>query len=101
MLNLLLNKLKVIANIRQIKSHKSMSKHVLSVLIASESTRNQDHDADPASINKTIKEIRKKIVMKAKYLEIWILHLIQKNIVMNLKKLIVVLIITIFSMKVL
>ena len=54
MLNLLLNKLKVIANIRQIKSHKSMSKHVLSALIASESTRNQDHDADPASINKTI-----------------------------------------------
>ena len=60
MLNLLLNKLNIIANIRRIKSHKIMSKHVLSALIASESTRNQDHDADPASINKTIKEIRKK-----------------------------------------
>ena len=60
MLNLLLNKLNIIANIRRIKSHKIMSKHVLSALIASESKRNQDHDADPASINKTIKEIRKK-----------------------------------------
>ena len=38
-----------------------MSKdRLLSVLIASESTKNKDHDADRANINKTIREIRKK-----------------------------------------
>ena len=37
-----------------------MSKdRLLSALIASESTRNEDHDADPANTNKAIKEIRK------------------------------------------
>ena len=40
-------------------------------------------------------------MMKANYLEIWILHLILKKIIMNLIKLLVLLIITIFNMKVL
>ena len=31
----------------------------ISALIASESTRNEDHHADPANVNKTIREIRK------------------------------------------
>ena len=94
MQNSSLNELKVIAKIIGIKGCKS-------ALIASESTRNEDHDADPASINKTIGKIRREIVMKAKYLEILILNLIQKKIIMNLKKLLVLLIITIFNMRVL
>ena len=32
---------------------------LLSALIAPESTKNEDHDADPTSINATIREIRK------------------------------------------
>ena len=40
-------------------------------------------------------------MMKANYLEIWILHLILKKIMMNLIKLLVLLIITIFNMIVL
>ena len=60
MLNLSLNELKVIAQIRGIKSYKSMSKdRLLSTLIASELTRNKDHDADPENTNKNIREIRK------------------------------------------
>ena len=60
MLNSSLNKLKVTAKIRGIKGCKSMFKDkLLSALISTESTRNEDHDADPANINKTIKEIRK------------------------------------------
>ena len=39
--------------------------------------------------------------MKTKYLEIWILYLIQKKIIMNLEKLLVPLIIIIFNMKLL
>ena len=61
-----------------------------------ESARNDDYDDDKTlkttmlyltKINKNIREIRKEIMIKAKYLEIWILHLIQKKIIMNLKKL--------------
>ena len=73
-----------------------------------ESTRNEDYDDDKTlkttmlyltEINKNIREIKKEIVMKTKYLEIWILHLIQKKIVMNLKKLWVLLIIITCNMK--
>ena len=60
MLNLSLNELKVTAKIRDIKGYKSTPKdRLLSALIASESTKNEDHDTDPANINKTIREIRK------------------------------------------
>ena len=110
MLNQSLNELKLIAKSRGIKGYKHMSQdRLLSVLNASESvkksekdlddtesTRNEDYDDDKTlkttmlyltKINKNIREIRKEIMMKAKYLEIWILHLIQKKIVMNLIKL--------------
>ena len=110
MLNQSLNELKLIAKSRGIKGYKRMSQdRLLSVLNASESveksekdlddtesTRNEDYDDDKTlkttmlyltKINKNIREIRKEIMMKAKYLEIWILHLIQKKIVMNLIKL--------------
>ena len=50
MLNLSLNKLKVIAKIKGIKDYKSMSK---------ESTGAKDYDVDRAKINKTIREIRR------------------------------------------
>ena len=110
MLNQSLNELKLIAKSRGIKGYKRMSQdRLLSVLNASESveksekdlddtesTRNEDYDDDKTlkttmlyltEINKNIREIKKEIVMKTKYLEIWILHLIQKKIVMNLIKL--------------
>ena len=110
MLNQSLNELKLIAKSRGIKGYKRMSQdRLLSVLNASESveksekdlddtesTRNEDYDDDKTlkttmlyltEINKNIREIKKEIVMKTKYLEIWILHLIQKKIAMNLKKL--------------
>ena len=73
-----------------------------------ESTRNEDYDDDKTlkttmlyltEINKNIREIKKEIVMKTKYLEIWILHLIQKKVIVNLKKPSVLSIITIFNMK--
>ena len=56
-------------------------------------------DADPANINKTIRQ--KTIVMQTKYLEIRILNLMQKKSIMNLRQLLMLLIITIFNMKVL
>ena len=57
MVNLLSNELKVIANIRGIKGYESMSKDKLfSALIV---FKNEDHDADLANINKTIREIQK------------------------------------------
>ena len=110
MLNQSLNELKLIAESRGIKGYKCMSRDTLSsVLNASESVkkskkdlddtesaRNDDYDDDKTlkttmlyltKINKNIREIRKEIMIKAKYLEIWILHLIQKKIIMNLKKL--------------
>ena len=52
-------------------------------------------------VNKTIREIRKENWYKDKVLRDWILHLIQKKIIMSLKKLLVLLIVTILDMKVL
>ena len=121
MLNQSLNELKLIAKSRGIKGYKRMSQNrLLRVLNASESvkksekdlddtesTRNEDYDDDKTlktttlyltKINKNIREIRTEIMMKAKYLEIWILHLIQ-NKIMNLKKLWVLLIIITCNMK--
>ena len=107
LLNLSLNELKLIAKNRGIKGYKNMSEdRLLSVLNAAESVkenekknfagiesiRNEDYDAnkilkkritmpDPTKIDKTIREIRKKIVMKTKYLETFYLN--QKKTAIN------------------
>ena len=56
---------------------------------------------DPPKINKTIREIRKENRDKDKRLRDLGLYLIQKNTTVNLKKLLLLLIIVIFNMKVL
>ena len=72
MLNLWLDELKLIAKNRDIKDYESMFKdRLLSVPNVSESVKESENMPDPTEINKTITEIRKKIVKKTKYLEIW------------------------------
>ena len=112
MLNLSLNELKLIVKSRGIKGYKSMSEdRLLSAqnqrkkseknLDDTKSTRNEDYDADKALKKKTINEIRKENRDEDKILRDLDFTFYPEKIIMNLKKLLVLLIITIFNMKIL
>ena len=55
---------------------------------------------DLTKINRTIRDMRKKIMLKTSFFEIQISHFIQKKILVNLKKQLVLVIIIIFGIKV-
>ena len=76
---------------------------LLSILDASEPLKEKFENKKPPFKIKKLNhhKNRKEFVIKAKYVEIWVLYLIQKNTIMNLKKLSVPLIITMINMKVL
>ena len=88
MINLSLDVLKLIAKFRGIKGYKRMAEDkLISALNASESV-------------KTIREIRKENLDEDKILRDLDFYLNQKKIIMNLNKLLALLIITIFNIKI-
>ena len=88
MINLSLDVLKLIAKFRGIKGYKRMPEDkLISALNASESV-------------KTIREIRKENLDEGKILRDLDFYLNQKKIIMNLNKLLALLIITIFNIKI-